>query len=104
MNGGQITMGAQCLVRNSTKLPMKIRMRIISRGPGRMLDSVYFGPLLRKYAENRTRKWIHLKAIYCNVIASGAGQFFKRQKCVLICRYSFDCLQRSENLSRFFNP
>jgi hypothetical protein len=42
MNEGRIPMGAQYLVRNSTKSPMKIRMWIVSRGRGRMLHSVYF--------------------------------------------------------------
>jgi hypothetical protein len=61
MNEGRIPMGGQYLVRNSRKSPMKIRMWIVSRGRGRMLDSVYFCPILRKYAENGTRKWMPYK-------------------------------------------
>ncbi len=58
MNDGRIPMGAQYLLRNSTKSPMKIQMWIVSRGRGRMLHSVYFCPILKKYAENGTRKWM----------------------------------------------
>jgi hypothetical protein len=47
---------------------MKIRVWIVSRGRGRMLHSVYFCPILKKYAENENPEMDDLKKAVPEVV------------------------------------